>query len=102
MNFGTESEIFHEYQEIEIHNSYLSIFLFFPPYSRRRSSSLGSCDDDREELTSAQLSKKIHSLRRKIRKFDEKFEEERKYRVSTTKYFALIRLQNGCHSFDTL
>ncbi|XP_031415165.1 protein FAM13A isoform X2 [Clupea harengus] len=50
--------------------------------SRRRSSSLGSCDDDREELTSAQLSKKIHSLRRKIRKFDEKFEEERKYRPS--------------------
>ncbi|XP_076151053.1 protein FAM13A isoform X2 [Alosa pseudoharengus] len=50
--------------------------------SRRRSSSLGSCDDDREELTSAQLSKKIHSLKRKIRKFEERFEEERKYRPS--------------------
>ncbi|XP_062379114.1 protein FAM13A isoform X3 [Sardina pilchardus] len=50
--------------------------------SRRRSSSLGSCDDDREELTSAQLSKKIHSLRRKIRKFEERFEDERKYRPS--------------------
>ncbi|XP_030643534.1 protein FAM13A isoform X2 [Chanos chanos] len=50
--------------------------------SRRRSSSLGSCDDGREELTSAQLSKKIHSLKRKIRKFEEKFEEERKYRPS--------------------
>ncbi|KAL2098055.1 hypothetical protein ACEWY4_007262 [Coilia grayii] len=50
--------------------------------SRRRSSSLGSCDDDREELTSAQLSKKIHSLKRKIRKFEEKFEDERKYRPS--------------------
>ncbi|XP_010886644.2 protein FAM13A isoform X3 [Esox lucius] len=51
--------------------------------SRRRSSSLGSCgDDDREELTSAQLSKKIHSLKRKIRKYEEKFEEERKYRPS--------------------
>ncbi|XP_028832422.1 protein FAM13A isoform X2 [Denticeps clupeoides] len=50
--------------------------------SRRRSSSLGSCDEDREELTSAQLSKKIHSLKRKIRKFEEKFEDERKYRPS--------------------
>ncbi|KAK1791943.1 hypothetical protein P4O66_013915 [Electrophorus voltai] len=50
--------------------------------SRRRSSSLGSCDDDREELSTAQLSKKIHGLKRKIRKFEEKFEEERKYRPS--------------------
>ncbi|KAL1023770.1 hypothetical protein UPYG_G00045890 [Umbra pygmaea] len=51
--------------------------------SRRRSSSLGSCgDDDREELTLAQLSKKIHSLKRKIRKYEERFEEERKYRPS--------------------
>ncbi|KAM6972375.1 protein FAM13A-like isoform 2-T2 [Aplochiton taeniatus] len=50
--------------------------------SRRRSSSLGSCDDEREELTTAQLSKKIHALKRKIRKFEEKFEEERKYRPS--------------------
>ncbi|XP_072534621.1 protein FAM13A [Salminus brasiliensis] len=50
--------------------------------SRRRSSSLGSCDDEREELTSAQLSKKIHNLKRKIRKFEEKFEDERKYRPS--------------------
>ncbi|MGH0128476.1 UNVERIFIED_CONTAM: hypothetical protein FKN15_034934 [Acipenser sinensis] len=50
--------------------------------SRRRSASLGSCDDDREELTSAQLSKKIQSLKKKIRKFEEKFEEERKYRPS--------------------
>ncbi|XP_051784076.1 protein FAM13A isoform X6 [Erpetoichthys calabaricus] len=50
--------------------------------SRRRSSSLGSCEDDREELTSAQLSKKIQNLKKKIRKFEEKFEEERKYRPS--------------------
>ncbi|TSK22491.1 Protein FAM13A [Bagarius yarrelli] len=50
--------------------------------SRRRSSSLGSCDNEREELTSSQLSKKIHSLKKKIRKFEEKFEEERKYRPS--------------------
>lgn len=52
------------------------------PFSRRRSSSLGSCDDDREELTSAQLSKRIHVLKKKIRRFEEKFEDERKYRVS--------------------
>lgn len=50
--------------------------------SRRRSSSLGSCDDDREELTSAQLSKRIHVLKKKIRRFEEKFEDERKYRPS--------------------
>ncbi|XP_051992999.1 protein FAM13A-like isoform X3 [Xyrauchen texanus] len=50
--------------------------------SRRRSSSLGSCDDDREELTSAQLSKRIHALKKKIHRFEEKFEEERKYRPS--------------------
>ncbi|XP_057187886.1 protein FAM13A isoform X4 [Triplophysa rosa] len=50
--------------------------------SRRRSSSLGSCDDEREELTSAQLSKRIHVLKKKIRRFEEKFEEERKYRPS--------------------
>ncbi|KAI4833279.1 hypothetical protein KUCAC02_016189, partial [Chaenocephalus aceratus] len=50
--------------------------------SRRRSSSLGSCDDEKEELTSAQLSKRIHVLRKKIHRFDEKFEDERKYRPS--------------------
>ncbi|XP_072563297.1 protein FAM13A isoform X2 [Paramormyrops kingsleyae] len=50
--------------------------------SRRRSSSLGSCEDDRGELTSAQISKKIHTLKKKIRKYEEKFEEERKYRPS--------------------
>ncbi|XP_060729063.1 protein FAM13A isoform X3 [Tachysurus vachellii] len=50
--------------------------------SRRRSSSLGSCDNECEELTSTQLSKKIHSLKKKIRKFEEKFEEDRKYRPS--------------------
>uniref|UniRef100_A0A7N8YP65 Family with sequence similarity 13 member A n=1 Tax=Mastacembelus armatus TaxID=205130 RepID=A0A7N8YP65_9TELE len=50
--------------------------------SRRRSSSLGSCDDEREELTSAQLTKRIHILKKKIHRFEEKFEEERKYRPS--------------------
>lgn len=52
--------------------------------SRRRSSSLGSCEDDRGELMSVQISKKIHTLKKKIRKYEEKFEEERKYRVSRT------------------
>ncbi|XP_061626836.1 protein FAM13A isoform X2 [Phyllopteryx taeniolatus] len=50
--------------------------------SRRRSSSLGSCDDDKEELTSAQLSKRIHVLKKKIHRFEERFEDERKYRPS--------------------
>lgn len=50
--------------------------------SRRRSSSLGSHEDDREEdLTPAQITRKIQSLKKKIRKFEERFEEERKYRV---------------------
>lgn len=49
--------------------------------SRRRSSSLGSCDDEKEELTSAQLTKRIHILKKKIHRFEEKFEDERKYRV---------------------
>ncbi|XP_030264617.1 protein FAM13A isoform X3 [Sparus aurata] len=50
--------------------------------SRRRSSSLGSCDDEKEELTSAQLTKRIHILKKKIHRFEERFEEERKYRPS--------------------
>lgn len=52
--------------------------------SRRRSSSLGSCDDDKEELTSAQLTKRIHVLKKKIHRFEERFEEERKYRVGSS------------------
>ncbi|KAM4807525.1 protein FAM13A-like [Rhinophrynus dorsalis] len=51
--------------------------------SRRRSSSLGSHEDDRDEdLTPAQLTRKIQSLKKKIRKFEDKFEEDRKYRPS--------------------
>ncbi|XP_049576266.1 protein FAM13A isoform X2 [Syngnathus scovelli] len=50
--------------------------------SRRRSSSLGSCDDDKEELTIAQLTKRIHILKKKIHRFEERFEDERKYRPS--------------------
>ncbi|KAJ8403637.1 hypothetical protein AAFF_G00349630 [Aldrovandia affinis] len=50
--------------------------------SRQRSWSLGSCEDHRGEMTSAQASKKIHNLKRKIRKFEERFEEEHKYRPS--------------------
>ncbi|KAM8939403.1 protein FAM13A [Pelodytes ibericus] len=51
--------------------------------SRRRSSSLGSHEDDRDEdLTLAQLTRKIQSLKKKIRKFEDRFEEDRKYRPS--------------------
>ncbi|XP_035283473.1 protein FAM13A-like isoform X1 [Anguilla anguilla] len=50
--------------------------------SRQRSWSLGSSEDDRRDLTLAQASKKIHNLKRKIRKFEERFEEEHKYRPS--------------------
>ncbi|XP_049741686.1 protein FAM13A isoform X3 [Elephas maximus indicus] len=51
-------------------------------FMRRRSSSLGSYDDEQEDLTPAQLTRRIQSLKKKIRKFEERFEEERKYRPS--------------------
>lgn len=43
---------------------------------------MGSYEDDREDLTPAQLTRRIQGLKKKIRKFEDKFEEERKYRVS--------------------
>ncbi|TKC39080.1 hypothetical protein EI555_002840 [Monodon monoceros] len=52
------------------------------PFMRRRSSSLGSYDDGQEDLTPAQLTRRIQSLKKKIRKFEDRFEEERKYRPS--------------------
>ncbi|KAM5255888.1 protein FAM13A [Ctenodactylus gundi] len=52
------------------------------PFTRRRSSSLGSCEDEQEDLTPAQLTRRIQSLKKKIRKFEDRFEEERKYRPS--------------------
>ncbi|XP_060103044.1 protein FAM13A isoform X1 [Heteronotia binoei] len=51
-------------------------------FMRRRSSSLGSHEDDREDLTPAQLTRRIQGLKKKIRRFEDKFEEERKYRPS--------------------
>ncbi|XP_008046761.1 protein FAM13C-like [Carlito syrichta] len=46
-----------------------------------RSSSRSSCGDGKEPQTITQLTKHIQSLKRKIRKFEEKFEQEKKYRV---------------------
>ncbi|XP_062992302.1 protein FAM13A isoform X1 [Elgaria multicarinata webbii] len=51
-------------------------------FMRRRSSSLGSYEDDQEDLTPAQLTRRIQGLKKKIRRFEDKFEEERKYRPS--------------------
>lgn len=51
-------------------------------FMRRRSSSLGSYDDEHEDLTPAQLTRRIQSLKKKIRKFEDRFEEERKYKPS--------------------
>uniref|UniRef100_H0WMJ0 Family with sequence similarity 13 member A n=1 Tax=Otolemur garnettii TaxID=30611 RepID=H0WMJ0_OTOGA len=51
-------------------------------FMRQRSSSLGSYDDEQEDLTPAQLTRRIQSLKKKIRKFEDRFEEERKYRPS--------------------
>ncbi|PNI75767.1 FAM13C isoform 5 [Pan troglodytes] len=47
-----------------------------------RSSSRCSCGDGKEPQTITQLTKHIQSLKRKIRKFEEKFEQEKKYRVT--------------------
>uniref|UniRef100_G1M7A4 Family with sequence similarity 13 member C n=1 Tax=Ailuropoda melanoleuca TaxID=9646 RepID=G1M7A4_AILME len=47
-----------------------------------RSSSRCSCGDGKEPQTINQLTKHIQSLKRKIRKFEEKFEQEKKYRPS--------------------
>ncbi|XP_058527462.1 protein FAM13C isoform X6 [Ochotona princeps] len=47
-----------------------------------RSSSRCSCGDSKEPQTITQLTKHIQSLKRKIRKFEEKFEQEKKYRPS--------------------
>eukprot|EP00070_Physeter_catodon_P040502 XP_028347396.1 protein FAM13A isoform X9 [Physeter catodon] len=52
------------------------------PFMRRRSSSLGSYEDEQEGLTPAQLTRRIQSLKKKIRKFEDRFEEERKYKPS--------------------
>ncbi|XP_054428733.1 protein FAM13C isoform X2 [Pteronotus mesoamericanus] len=47
-----------------------------------RSSSRCGCSGSKEPQTIAQLTKHIQSLKRKIRKFEEKFEQEKKYRPS--------------------
>ncbi|XP_005360617.1 protein FAM13A [Microtus ochrogaster] len=52
------------------------------PFMRRRSSSLGSYDDEQEDLTPVQLTRRIQTLKKKIRRFEDRFEEERKYRPS--------------------
>lgn len=51
-------------------------------FMRRRSSSLGSYDDEQEDLTPVQLTRRIQTLKKKIRRFEDRFEEERKYRPS--------------------
>lgn len=56
-----------------------------PPcnHYRPRSSSRCGSVDSKEPQTITQLTKHIQSLKRKIRKFEEKFEQEKKYRVRT-------------------
>nr|XP_060485527.1 protein FAM13C-like [Panthera onca] len=53
------------------------------PFMMPRSSSRCGCGDGKEPQTITQLTKHIQSLKRKIRKFEEKFEQEKKYRVRT-------------------
>ncbi|KAG9484960.1 hypothetical protein GDO78_008194 [Eleutherodactylus coqui] len=47
-----------------------------------RSSSRGNCEDPKEPLTVIQLTKQIQSLKRKMRKYEDKFELEKNYRPS--------------------
>ncbi|KAL7990319.1 hypothetical protein Chor_013749, partial [Crotalus horridus] len=47
-----------------------------------RSSSRGSCEDSKVPQTVVQLTKHLQSLKRRIRKYEEKFEEEKNYRPS--------------------
>ncbi|KAM6442595.1 protein FAM13C isoform 3-T3 [Liasis olivaceus] len=47
-----------------------------------RSSSRGSCEDSKVPQTMVQLTKHLQSLKRKIRKYEEKFEQEKNYRPS--------------------
>ncbi|KAG8135120.1 hypothetical protein E2320_008163 [Naja naja] len=47
-----------------------------------RSSSRGSCEDSKVPQTMVQLTKHLQNLKRRIRKYEEKFEEEKNYRIS--------------------
>ncbi|XP_064369787.1 protein FAM13C isoform X4 [Dromaius novaehollandiae] len=49
------------------------------PFMMPRSSSRCNCEECKEPQTVAQLTKHLQSLKRKIRKYEEKFEQERKY-----------------------
>ncbi|XP_068114792.1 protein FAM13C isoform X1 [Hyperolius riggenbachi] len=57
-----------------------------PPSSQQfmmpRSSSRGNCEDPKEPLSVIQLTKQIQNLKRKIRKFEDRFEQEKNYRPS--------------------
>ncbi|XP_050754997.1 protein FAM13C [Gymnogyps californianus] len=52
------------------------------PFMMPRSSSRCSCEECKEPQTVAQLTKHLQSLKRKIRKYEEKFEQEKKYLVT--------------------
>ncbi|XP_040294158.1 protein FAM13C isoform X4 [Bufo bufo] len=47
-----------------------------------RSSSRGNCEDPKEPMTVIQLTKQIQNLKKKIRKYEDKFEQEKNYRPS--------------------
>uniref|UniRef100_A0A8C3K635 Family with sequence similarity 13 member C n=1 Tax=Calidris pygmaea TaxID=425635 RepID=A0A8C3K635_9CHAR len=49
------------------------------PFMMPRSSSRCNCEECKEPQTIAQLNKHLQSLKRKIRKYEEKFEQEKKY-----------------------
>nr|XP_009933407.1 PREDICTED: protein FAM13C [Opisthocomus hoazin] len=52
------------------------------PFMMPRSSARCNCEECKEPQTVAQLTKHLQSLKRKIRKYEEKFEQEKKYLVT--------------------
>ncbi|XP_067852372.1 protein FAM13B isoform X7 [Heptranchias perlo] len=74
LNFGHSQRFLHESDSL---NSLKGLSAFRP-----RRSSFDSKDDEKEEQTQLQLTKKIQNIKKKIKLFEEQFEKERKYKPS--------------------
>ncbi|XP_055499133.1 protein FAM13B-like isoform X1 [Leucoraja erinacea] len=75
LNFGHRQRFLDESDSITASLKGLSSF-------RPRRSSLDSKDDEKEEQTQLQLTKKIQNIKKKIKLFEAQFEKDRKYKPS--------------------
>ncbi|XP_051869698.1 protein FAM13B-like isoform X2 [Pristis pectinata] len=75
LNFGHRQRFLGESDSITASLKGLSTF-------RPRRSSFDSKDDEKEEQTQLQLTKKIQNIKKKIKLFEEQFEKDRKYKPS--------------------